>query len=230
MKIITIEGVDGAGKRTQTRRLVDALRADNLRVLDVSFPRYAAFWGRLIKQYLHGQLGDFPPLAAAMLFAADRAEFAPMLRAAADHYDCAVCDRYTYSNCAHQVARVRQLADAATNPVERSRSDGEAERLREQILAIEFGQYQMPKPDLVIWLAADTAVTAEALRERGEALDRHEVDRQYQDAVHAEYATLAGSFATGTWQRVQVTDSDGWRDPDKIGREVYEVARKLLTR
>lgn len=230
MQLIAIEGGDAAGKRTQTRRLVDALRADNLRVLTVDFPRYGGFWGRMIKQYLHGQLGEFPPLAAALLYAADRAEFAPMLRAAASHYDVVVCDRYTFSNVAYQVARVRRRAYDTTDPVERARLDGEAERLREQILNIEFRQYQMPKPDLTIWLTADTTVTSEALRTRGEKLDRHEVDRMYQEAVHEEYATLAGSFDTGTWHRVCATQCGGWRDPDKIGREVYEGARKLLAR
>lgn len=228
MKILTIEGVDAAGKRTQTRRLVDALRADNLQVLDLAFPRYGRFWGRMIKQYLHGQLGEFPPLAAAMLYAADRAEFAPMLRAAASHYDCVVCDRYTYSSVAYQAARV--MAQANGNPGAAPQLEEAAAALRHQIAMIEFGQYGLPRPDLVLWLDADPEITAGALLARGEALDQHESDLAYQRAVRQEYALLSESCDTGKWVRIPVTDSDGWRDPDKIGREVYADACAVLAR
>lgn len=228
MQIITIEGVDGAGKRTQARRLVDALRADNLQVLDVSFPRYNTFWGRLIKRYLHGSLGDLAPLGAALLYAADRAEFAPMLRAAASHYDVVVADRYTYSNSAHQSARV--MVQANGMPGAAPQLEEAAAALRHQIAMIEFGQYGLPRPDLVLWLDADPEITAGALLARGEALDQHESDLAYQRAVRQEYALLSESCDTGKWVRIPVTDSDGWRDPDKIGREVYAEACAVLAR
>jgi dTMP kinase len=228
MQLIAIEGIDGAGKRTQVRRLVDTLRADNLQVLDVSFPRYGTFWGKLVREYLHGRLGDFPPLAAALLFAADRGEFGGMLRDAAGHYDVVVADRYTYSNVAHQAARV--MVQANGNPGAAPQLEAAAAELRDQIVAIEFDQYGLPRPDLTIWLDADPEITAGALLARGEALDQHESDLAYQRAVRQEYALLAESWHSSKWARIPVTDSNGWRDADKIARGVYEVSRSLLVR
>ena len=76
---ITVEGLDGAGKRT----LVDGLRrqweSDGVRVATIAFPRYGeSIHADLAAEALHGGHGDVTESAYAMalLFALDRREAA----------------------------------------------------------------------------------------------------------------------------------------------------------
>ncbi|AZC00143.1 hypothetical protein DKE52_003910 [Acinetobacter pittii] len=47
-KLISIEGIDGSGKNTQTQLLVNNLREKNFLVETISFPQYQSnfFWKR----------------------------------------------------------------------------------------------------------------------------------------------------------------------------------------
>ena len=234
MKIVAVEGSDGAGKRSQVRAIVDALRADNLQVIDAAFPRYGLFWGRLIKRYLHGSLGDMPPLAAGLLFAADRADFGRCIPALAAACDVLVLDRYVHSNLAHQAARIVVAQARSTAPAPEPALGAAA--LRDLRAQIEFDVNQLPKPDITVWLDADLDVTAAAMRDRGER-DLHEIDSEYQREVRNQYSGMLRSGAYGRWAHVPVTEMSGtagghvWRNPQQITAEcLHEIRRHLWGR
>jgi dTMP kinase len=101
--LITIEGVDGAGKRTLTTGLRAALEARHHSVGCLSFPRYHhSVTADLAAEALHGRHGDLSSsvYAMAVLFALDRAgardEIGHLLAA----YDVVILDRYVVSNAA----------------------------------------------------------------------------------------------------------------------------------
>ncbi len=74
-KIITIEGTDGAGKRTQTELLVKRANLEAYPVFTMSFPDYKSDWGKKIQQYKEGKYGNLDevdPKNACWLFALDR--------------------------------------------------------------------------------------------------------------------------------------------------------------
>ena len=110
---IAIEGIDGAGKRTQIDLLADWLSRRGIPYAQMSFPRYETFFGRLVAKFLNG---DFGPLAqvdprlSALLYAGDRleakGEIDDVLRR---QRKTLVTDRYVASNLAHQTARVPVL-------------------------------------------------------------------------------------------------------------------------
>jgi len=58
--IIAIEGLDQAGKKTQTEMLVKALRRSKIKTAVFSFPDYSTTIGKEIKRYLYGKR-KFPP-------------------------------------------------------------------------------------------------------------------------------------------------------------------------
>ena len=93
-KFIVIEGIDGSGKRTQIELLVRALEAKGVAVAQIGFPNYEQFFGKLVGQFLNGEFGaleDVDPHFSAMLYAGDRLQAAPGIRADLDARRSCVC-------------------------------------------------------------------------------------------------------------------------------------------
>ena len=45
-KLIVIDGIDGSGKKTQTKLLVERLKKNGARVETLDFPQYDSFFGK----------------------------------------------------------------------------------------------------------------------------------------------------------------------------------------
>ncbi|MFT3900771.1 MAG: dTMP kinase [Gordonia sp. (in: high G+C Gram-positive bacteria)] len=189
---ITVEGLDGAGKRT----LVDGLRrqweADGVRVATIAFPRYGeSVHADLAAEALHGEHGDVTDSAYAMalLFALDRRDAVPRLTALLDENDVVVADRYAASNAAYTAARVPSAADAAV----------------EWVRALEFDRFALPVPDHQLFLGVPVEVAAQRAVSRAEsdesrARDRYERDADLQARVDAAYRRLAAQEWVSPWR------------------------------
>lgn len=191
-RLIVVEGLDGAGKRTLTDALRAALTGRGARVARVAFPRYAEdVHAELVRDALYGRLGDLSDSVhgMAVLYALDRRAAAPDLRTALRGHDAVLVDRYAGSNAAYGAARLHQ--DAA----------GEFARWVRELEVERFG---IPVPDHHLLLAVPRAVAAEraAHRERTEAgreRDRFETDGALQDRTGAVYAGLAAASWLAPW-------------------------------
>src|SRR5260370_12075753 len=76
-KLIVIEGIDGAGKRTQADLLARTFEQRGIAFVRFSFPRYESSFGRLIARFLNGDFGPLTNVDAhfsALLYAGDRFE------------------------------------------------------------------------------------------------------------------------------------------------------------
>ena len=75
-KLIIIEGSDGSGKATQTKKLYDRLEAENYKIKKVEFPNYDSESSALVKMYLRGDFGksatDVDPYVCSTFYAVDR--------------------------------------------------------------------------------------------------------------------------------------------------------------
>ncbi|MEX3517819.1 dTMP kinase [Corynebacterium camporealensis] len=191
--LVSIEGIDGAGKNT----LVNRLRAELDREFPVlSFPRYAdSIHAQLAQEALYGRMGDMTDSAYAMatMFALDRHGVREQLAAAAAQPDILLLDRYVASNAAYSAAR---LGDDA---------------VMHWVYDLEFGKLNLPKPRLQVFLdtavevAADRAqqrAAADATRER----DRYERDADLQANTAAAYRRLAEREWAGQWIATADTD------------------------
>jgi dTMP kinase len=154
--LIALEGVDGCGKSTQVRLLLDRLSQEGFASYHASFPRYAdPVFGDLIRRFLSGDLGAVDavnPRLVALLFASDRAAAAPRLREAICEERIVVCDRYFYSNLAYQAAK---LSDTS-----------EVEEFGRWLRRLEFDHYALPVPACSIYLDVHEAERAERLLAR----------------------------------------------------------------
>ena len=110
-KFIVIEGVDGAGKTTQIRKLAETLKAQGKRVFMTSEPTCKAqshaptAVGSMIGDVLLGKT-EMTPSGMAALFLADRIlhNTDPLIgiKAALERGEWVICDRYYYSSFAYQ--------------------------------------------------------------------------------------------------------------------------------
>jgi len=101
---ICIEGIDGCGKTTQAKLLVNKLRRRGFDAVYTTEPSSGKV-GRLIRGFVLDRRRRVPIALEALLFAADRidhmeTEVKPLLRQG----KTLVCDRYVYSSLAYQGA------------------------------------------------------------------------------------------------------------------------------
>jgi dTMP kinase len=91
-------------------------------------------------------------------------------------------DRYVYSNIAYQCAKVK--------------NEAEAENLRNWIFNTEYGNFELPKPDLNIFLDVPIAFVEQKLKSSRGGQDReylegaqdiHEADIEFQKRVRSIY-------------------------------------------
>jgi dTMP kinase len=219
--LVAIEGIDGAGKGTQAARVAERAVSKGYRVASFSFPLYDGNpFSRAVADYLNGEFGgagEVHPELAALLYAGDRFHARPQLVAALEECDLVVCDRYVASNAAHQGAKLT----------------GEARRrLLDWLDEVEYGEFELPRPHLVVLLDSPVALARELVGRKAvrgyttlEA-DIHESDAGHSGATREVYLELARRDG---WQIVTAAGDEGeLRDVDAIAGEVWAAVETLL--
>lgn len=219
--LVVLEGLDGAGKSTQTSRLREYLGSLSPDLRYIHFPRYdAPVYGALISRFLRGEFGSndvVHPQLVALLFAEDRHGAAEDIRTALEAGENVLLDRYVYSNIAYQCAK---LSDAE-----------EAEALRRWIIDTEYGEFQVPVPDINIFLDVPISFVSHNLESQRSGDDRdylngsrdiHESDIRFQMRVRDMYrkqASLDPHFIV-----VDCSDEKGeMLDADSIFAKIRKV-------
>lgn len=184
--LVVLEGLDGAGKSTQVKKLRTYLESLYGSLEYVHFPRYdAPVYGDLISRFLRGDFGSnesVHPQLVALLFAEDRHGAAPAMKETLEKGGVILLDRYVYSNIAYQCAKLKD--------------EQEAEGLRDWIFNTEYGDFDLPKPDLNIFLDVPISFVESKLKANRAGDDRdylaggqdiHEADIEFQKRVRAIY-------------------------------------------
>jgi len=163
---IAIEGIDAAGKRTQSSILRAWLNSKGLTTHTLSFPAYETTIGKEIRKFLDGSV-DYPQQVRAMLYAANRWEKKADLEAILSKTDVTIVDRYSGSNLAYGVSNGLEL---------------------EWLLHLEEG---LPEPDLVLLLDASPT---KLVPRRGDRKDSYERNISLQEKARDAYLRLAKRF------------------------------------
>lgn len=184
-RFIVIEGLDGSGKTTQSELLVNRLREQGKKVRALSFPRYGEKSCTLVEMYLGGELSSDPDdingYAASVFYAADRyVSYITDWKKDYEDPNCiVVATRFTTANAYHQLSKL-----------DRSQWDS----FHDWLYDTEFDKLGLPRPDTVVLLSMDTAISSEHVEERshetGQKMDIHELDADYlrRCAAAAAYA------------------------------------------
>jgi dTMP kinase len=190
-RLVVIEGLDGAGKRTLADALVAALRAAGASVAGMAFPRYDTdVHADLVRDALHGRLGDLGESVhgMAVLFALDRLGARDELRTLLAGHDVVLADRYVASNAAYGAARLHQDADG---------------EFVEWVRALEMDRFELPVPHAHLLLRVPVQVAAS----RAEHRERTESDRA-RDSFEAD-----GGLQARCARVYDGLAEDGWLAP-----------------
>lgn len=157
------EGCDRAGKSTQCKKLVQALRQKNVEAEYMCFPDRTTAIGQLINDYLMKNI-DLTDNVIHLLFSANRWEMEPKMKAFINKGVTLVVDRYAYSGIAFSAAKKGMDMEWCKKA--------------------ETG---LPKPDAVFFLS----LSPEALAKRGGfGTERYEVT-EIQEEVRNNFLKLA---------------------------------------
>lgn len=223
--IITIEGLDGAGKSTQIEMLVKKLNEEGVKHKFIHFPMLNnGFYGSLIAEYLRGEFGAVDivhPKLVALLFAEDRKEhLTQLLRWIADD-NLIIMDRYVNSNIAFQCAKTID--------------ETEKRNLKKWILDFEFRINQLPVPDLSFFLDVPLDIVTKSLDSNRIGEDRsylngkvdiHEDSLPLQKNVYEEYKILIEE--QNNFHRISCFSEDGnWFSRERIHQQILEDIKTL---
>ncbi len=213
--IIVIEGIDGVGKGTQSKRLVERFQKEGKNCKMLSFPVYDSFFGKMIGQYLNGSYGELDqihPQQASLLYALDRWETFKNINPKELKNNALIIDRYVSSNMAHQGAKA---------PKEKRTE------LINWIEELEYNRFNLPQPNLVIVLDADTETTSQQVLKKdarsytNKAMDIHEQDENYLQKVRHMYQDLSEKHKNFT--RIQCLGPKGMRSIEDIHSEIWNL-------
>lgn len=218
-KLIVIEGLDGSGKATQTKRLCESLRSRGISVRQVSFPDYSSDSSALVKMYLNGEFGsnadDVNAYAASSFYAVDR--YASYKKDWGSFYESdglVIADRYTTSNAIHQCSKLP-----------RDEWDGYIQWLFD----FEYRLLGLPEPDTVLFLKADIDIEQKLMSERygddESKKDIHEKDLNY--LKRSQEAAIYCVEKLG-WQVVECLKNGRMRSIDDIHTQVESITLSLI--
>jgi len=221
-KMIVIEGTDASGKETQTLKLIERLKSENIPCETMSFPRYGTPTGQMVARYLgkepfeqeFGVSNSINPKLASVLYAEDRFFAKPEIEEILNSGKNLILNRYVESNMGHQGGKII--------------SDAKREEYFRWLEDLEFKTFKIPRADAVVFLYMPYLVGMELKKGRPGKADGHENDPQHLQNAERAYLHLARIYG---WKKVDCT-IDGTistlRKKEDIAEEVHSIVSKLL--
>ncbi|MEG2003218.1 MAG: deoxynucleoside kinase [Clostridia bacterium] len=219
--LIAIDGLDGSGKETQTKLLLEYFSAQNIPYKYLTFPTYHDDWSRLVKLYLDGGFGQNPEsvnaYAASTFFAADRyCSFMIDWKSDYNNGTVIVCNRYTTGNAVHQLSKLpRDEWDSFIN----------------WLNDYEFNRLGLPKPDLVFYLCLPANIARKHItlrnKETGRKLDIHE---KSPDHLEKSYEAAVYSANKMGWHTIDCAKDDDMRSIQSIQDDIVKIVKENLAK
>ncbi|MCX6712544.1 MAG: deoxynucleoside kinase [Candidatus Vogelbacteria bacterium] len=227
-KFIVIDGADGSGKATQAELLVRRLKKEKIKVKKIDFPQYENnFFGHLLGECLAGKYGDFiaiPPRIASVLYAADRFESSTEIRQwLADGY-IVVADRYASANQIHQGGKI-------ADPRKRT-------KFLKWLDQMEFGVFNIPRPDIIIYLHVPLAIGQELIKKRVEENRKNKTVKAKKDLAESNLKYLAESQKSAikivkknnAWQMIDCAKEGKILGREEINQLIYDKLKRTINR
>ena len=227
-KILLIEGTDGSGKETQSKKLLEYLLSKGLRVKSYSFPIYGSATGKIVggpylgkpeiqESFFSETSALVDPLVSSLYYAADRRyNFLNEIEEELYKNDVIILDRYTTSNMGHQASKAK--------------SDVLREKVLRFIEELEFELCELPRPDKVIFLHMPFEAAKELRKGRVNS-DGNESNESHLRHAEKTYLEIAKKYK---WDYINCIKSKKYnslediKSIDEIGNEIVKIVEDLL--
>lgn len=207
-KIIVIEGIEGSGKETQSKLLVESLNKMGIKAIEFSFPMYDTPTGRIFKNCLLSNNNYFPegyealdPELVCLYTAADRKYNIKKIKKYLDLDYIVVINRYTSSNMANQGSKYEESDDRFY--------------MYQWIDKLEYWLLKLPKPDYTILLNMPYKYNNQ--------LSFDFSSNNKQEKVLLAYMELAGLY---NWDVIDCIAYNKEKTIDEIHKEIMELLQK----
>ena len=205
-KIIVIEGIEGSGKETQSKLLVESLNKKGIKSIEFSFPMYDTPTGRIFKDcllsnnnYFNEGIDSLDPELVCLYTAADRKYNIKKINDYLMNGYIVVINRYTSSNMANQGSKYSDSEDRFY--------------MYQWIDKLEYWLLKLPKPDYTILLNMPYKYNNQLSFE----LTNEDSKRE---RVLESYLELAGLY---NWDIINCIDEDKEKTIDEIHEEIMEL-------
>lgn len=221
-KLFIIEGLDGSGKETQTMRLYERLKADNINIRKVEYPNYKSDASALVKMYLNGDFGkdadDVDAYVSSTFYAVDR--YASYKTEWEDFYingGIVLADRYTSSNMIHQASKIE--------------GQEEKQRFLDWLEDFEFRMYALPRPTQVIFLDMPPEYSQQLMANRENKMtgeSKKDIHESNFDYLKKSYTNAMDVVSTYNWPVINCVEEGRILSIDEIHEKVYAEVKKGL--
>ncbi|HEX8923163.1 MAG TPA: hypothetical protein VF828_00330 [Patescibacteria group bacterium] len=221
--LIVIEGIDGAGKGTQTGLMEKRLAAAGQKVKVFDFPRYEeSMAGKLVGRMLMGDFGDpskISPYLTCLPYVCDETTGSREITKWVKKGGVALSNRYVTSNV-HQIGKMEP--------------DKRVE-FRYWFWDFAYKEMGIRKPDMVAVLLVDIPICRDNIEKKaarnytgGQQADLVERDVQYQINAAEEYQRMAAMDPS--WVVFDCCENGHMLPPEQINDMVFEQInrRKVL--
>ena len=218
--LIVIEGVDGSGKETQSKKLYQRLLNEGHKVRMISYPCYDKDSSLMVRRYLSGDFGqnanDISPYIASTFFAMDRyASYKDELEEFMNDGGLVIADRYTTANMVHQAGKIQ-------DPVERK-------KFLDWLWSYEFELLGLPVPKCIIFLDLSPKENMKLMKKRNNKItgekqkDIHENDPEHIEQSYKNAVELAKDYH---WNRIQCMGEGGLKSIETIHKEIFDLIQR----
>lgn len=197
---VCIEGIDGAGKNTQSKMLGEHLKTLGIKSKIYSYPDYDSHYGRIIKDFLDKKI-ELTTEELLFLHVLDKQKDKTSVEDDLKQGNVVITDRYLISAIAYPIAAGVDYESAKTVAV----------------------LSKLPKPDVVFYIDIPVSVSMERKRKQKGSLDRFEAASSYLNKVSATYNRLYRErFSCANWIRI-----DGEKEVGTVHKEILSELNKL---
>ena len=223
-RFFVIDGTDGSGKGTQMRLVVQRLKEEGYDILEADFPQYGQKSAALVEEYLNGKFGgaeEVDAYQASIFYACDRFAASKKMKEHLAKGGIIISNRYVSSNQIHQSGKIKDSE--------------ELDKFLDWLDNLEFGIFQIPKPDKVFFLNMPYLIGQKLVGKKGERQyveggkthDIHEASDSHLKDAYKRACQLVEKY--DYWREVKcVPDGVNIRSIEDINDEIYNLIKTEL--